>query len=121
MHSEEISNEGMFSNPLALLENPILFENPLSQGAKVGIAVGVVAVLGIGAYFLLKPSAAAAPSPIPTAPPPSSGQNNGGLPASHSSGDTNYQPSSAPTYNPSTDTWTCNDGTVVSDPTQCTG
>ncbi len=58
-HREEISNEGVFSNPLALLENPALFENPLSGGAKVAIGVGVLAALGVGAYFIFKPKAAA--------------------------------------------------------------
>jgi len=38
------------------------FENPLSTNAKVGIGVGVLAVLGVGAYFLLKKPAAASSS-----------------------------------------------------------
>ena len=62
MHREELSNEGVFSNPLNLLENPVLFENPLSEGAKIGIGVGVVAALGVAAYFIFKPKTAASSS-----------------------------------------------------------
>jgi len=64
MHREELSNEGVFSNPLNLLENPVLFENPLSGGAKVAIGVGVIAALGVGVYFLLKPAAASTNPPV---------------------------------------------------------
>lgn len=62
---EEISNEA-FSNPLdtsvLAAVAPNYDENPLSDGAKVAIGVGVLAAVGIGAYFLLKPSTAAATS-----------------------------------------------------------
>src|SRR5271157_4139147 len=68
-HHEALSNEGMFSNPMELLENPILFENPLSGGAKAAIGIGIVAALGIGAYFLLKPAAAAAAPANPLTQP----------------------------------------------------
>src|SRR5271166_9156 len=65
----QLSNEGMFSNPLNLLENPILFENPLSQGAKVAIGVGVVAAVGVIAYILLSSkTASAAQQPAPKCP-----------------------------------------------------
>src|SRR5271166_4110723 len=60
----QLSNEGVFSNPLNPLENPVLFENPLSCGAKVAIGVGVIAALGVGVYFLLKPAAASTNPPV---------------------------------------------------------
>jgi len=59
----EGSQEGWFSNPLDLMENPILFENPLSSGEKIAIGVVVLAAVGVGAYFLLRPKPAAAAGP----------------------------------------------------------
>jgi len=51
-----------------LLENPILFENPISDGAKIAIGAGVVAALGLGAYFLFRPKTVAASTTHSTQP-----------------------------------------------------
>jgi hypothetical protein len=57
-------------------ENPILFENPVSEGGKIAIGVATVALIGAGLYFIFRPSlanAAAIPagqgSSTPTAAP----------------------------------------------------
>ncbi len=79
MHREELSNEGLISNPLNLLENPILFDNPLSQGAKVGIGIGVVAAVGVIAYILFSSkTASAAPQPAPAPKCPDGSMPPGG-------------------------------------------
>lgn len=42
------------SAPQEVLPPPAPEKKPLSMGAKIGIGVGIAAVLGIGAYFLMK-------------------------------------------------------------------
>jgi hypothetical protein len=44
-------------------------ENPLSDGAKIGLAVGGVAAAGVLAYALFKPAATSAPAPLPQPAP----------------------------------------------------
>jgi hypothetical protein len=41
-----------------VFENPILFENPVSEGGKIAIGVATVALIGAGLYFIFKPSTA---------------------------------------------------------------
>jgi hypothetical protein len=49
--------EMVLSNPA--LENPLLFENPLSSGAKAAIGIGVAAAaIGVGAWLFMKYQAA---------------------------------------------------------------
>jgi hypothetical protein len=97
----ELSQEGWFSNPLDLMENPILFENPLSSGEKIAIGVAVLAAVGVGAYFLLRPKPAAAGTPSGsggnTAPPPGPTGTTGAAPPPGPTGTTGAAPPPGPT------------------------